>query len=245
MLLLVALLLVVQDVTPEKCVVSGVAVHAQTGDPLNKVQVTLEPVDSKDEKHRVSTVTDAKGLFELKQVEAGSYRLRGDRNGFMTGKYRSTLKFDAGQVLKDLKLKLTPYSVLAGTVRDNDGEPLVHAGVEVSRVTMEFGRPSVQHSDYVMTDDLGQFRIVGVHPGRYYVSAEPPDGVGSTGHDLTIQTFYPGVGDVELARVVEVGAGSRVAGADPGGTIRGLRIPRPAAGIVSHHGIRAGASARR
>jgi hypothetical protein len=38
MLLLVALLLVVQDVTPEKCVVSGVAVHAQTGEPLNKVQ---------------------------------------------------------------------------------------------------------------------------------------------------------------------------------------------------------------
>jgi hypothetical protein len=79
------------------------------------------------------------------------------------------------------------------------------------------------------TDDLGQYRIANLEPGKYYVRAIPRsdarnvyDQITSVDHSVKsdeprtaiLPTLYPGVTDAALARMVEVGPGAQVTGVD-------------------------------
>ena len=70
-----------------------------------------------------------------------------------------------------IELKLTPQSVIAGHVFDEDGDPLQSVNVEVWRYTYPRGRRQLTQVQNGTTNDLGEFRIANLRPGRYYVSA--------------------------------------------------------------------------
>src|SRR6185436_13885484 len=70
-----------------------------------------------------------------------------------------------------IELKLTPQSVIAGHVFDEDGDPLQSVNVEVWRYTYPRGRKQLTQAQNGSTNDLGEFRIANLSPGRYYVSA--------------------------------------------------------------------------
>src|SRR4051794_75798 len=70
-----------QDKPPEKGTISGTVVNANTGVPLNKVELFLEGNGS------LFTLTDAKGNFEFTGVNPGQYRVKGQRNGFLETYY--------------------------------------------------------------------------------------------------------------------------------------------------------------
>src|SRR5262249_37034879 len=108
-------------------------------------------------------------------------RLKGRRNRFLDTYYgarraESTgipIALEPGQTLKDLTFKLHPFGVIAGTIRDPEGEPLARMAVTALRVRFEDGRRKVSAVDPAYTDELGQYRITGLAPGKYYVRAEP------------------------------------------------------------------------
>jgi protocatechuate 3,4-dioxygenase beta subunit len=219
---LLALFLTPQDHPPGKCTISGTVLDALTGQPLNKVDVW---VDTSGEDHSMPTasaVTDAKGNFTIAGLDPGRYFLTGSRNGYLDTWYgarrpgggKTAIALEAGQEIKDVALKLFPYSVAAGTVRDTDGEPL--SGVTVSMWAVRFGSDgkTFYDADEKDTDDLGQFRIAGLDPGKYYVRAE----LQVLGKP--VDSFYPGVKDPDAATIVEVGLGAHVTGLD-------IVIPRP------------------
>jgi hypothetical protein len=138
----------------------------------------------------------------------------------------TVIQVDREQCPGSLTFKLTPFGVIAGTVRDSDGEPLINAGVTIARRTFEHGKPSMEIFDGAMTDDLGQYRLGGVPPGRYYVSAQTRgtgwDGWNKVDHSPTstqpeyasVPTFFPGVQDRAVATPIVVVAGARVSGID-------------------------------
>jgi hypothetical protein len=76
--------------------------------------------------------------------------------------------------------------------------------------------------DGTETDDLGQYRIRGLKPGKYYVGAKlDPDHQIRVDHSKTkapmegpVPTVYPGSADTSLAAPVEVAMGARVNGID-------------------------------
>jgi protocatechuate 3,4-dioxygenase beta subunit len=227
LLLLLAFALSAQDKPPEGCTVSGTVVDSITGEALNKVEAALEPV-ARSNGPRLYTTTDDKGRFTLTEVPAGAYHLSAKRNGYLETAYlarRSNpegaiVRLEAGQTLAELKLKLEPYAVISGTVRDSDGEPLAEVRVRLARVSYEYGRRRLEGYDSTNTDDLGNYRIHDLPPGRYDVSASPPEqyrGVDS-GPRAALQdvvaTSYPGVADPAMAAPVEVRTGERVAGID-------------------------------
>jgi hypothetical protein len=70
-----------------------------------------------------------------------------------------------------IELKLTPQSVIAGHVFDEDGDPLQTVNVEVWHYTYPRGKRQITQALNGSTNDLGEFRIANLSPGRYYVSA--------------------------------------------------------------------------
>ena len=237
--LLLAFLAAPQNGATEKCTLSGTVVNAITGEPLAKVRILASGAGS-DSGSTPSTVTDAKGRFTLVNLAPGRYELKGQRNGFLDGVYGARqaegngtpVALEAGQEIKDLQLKLTPFGVIAGTIRDSDGEALARLTVTVHRVRFEHGRRQIVQAGGAYTDDLGQYRIPDLPPGKYYVFAEAVKAAdfgsmsraetitedhspkGSTQPQTLVPALYPGVQDPASAKTVEVGAGARVTGID-------------------------------
>jgi hypothetical protein len=228
--LLLAFFLAAQDKPPEKCTLTGSAVNSMSGEPLNRTEVFAEPVRGGTV---ATTTTDGKGNYTLVDLDPGEYKLKGRRNGYLDSYYgarraESTgtiVALDPGAGMKDIQLKLVPFAVLAGTVRETDGEPLAGALVAIFEVTYDNGRRSIGQVDDTHTDDLGQYRIANLAPGKYYIRAEPhrddepspavEDHSRKTASpEVLLPALYPGVVDPAAARPVEVAAGARVTGLD-------------------------------
>ena len=242
-----ALLAAAQETAPPKCAVSGTVVDSATGQPLSKVSIQIEGLGD-DIAVAPFTTTDAKGSFTVVDLPPGQYRLKGRRNGYLETYYGARraegsgtpITLEAGQNLSGLTFKLMPFGVIAGTVRDQDGEPLAGATITVHRLVYEDGRRRMtkgNDSDLV-TDDLGQYRVTGLVPGRYYVRADPADRTALSARiqsaksdrpqEALLPALYPGVPDPAAARPVEVGVGARVTGID-------ITLPRSATQRVTGH----------
>jgi Carboxypeptidase regulatory-like domain len=228
-LLILALFLPLQIQPTDKCSLSGTVVDSVTGDPLNKVDLRLEPLD-RQAMHVAVTKSDAEGHFALVDLDSGSYRLIGKRNGYLEMSYGtrkphsegSLVRLEKGQSLNGLTFKLPPSAVIAGAVRDSDGEPLEGAHVILARFTYAYGRPALEGFDSTDTDDRGEYRFRGLAAGKYYIGVEPNshgwDQVDHTAKagpiEIGVPTLYPGVTDMALAAPIEVSTGKRVTGMD-------------------------------
>ena len=229
--LLFALLLFAPQEKRELCAVSGTVVDSLTGAPLSKAQVVLEPAYGKES---ATTASNEKGRFMLVGVAPGTYLLKGVRNGYLDTYYGARrprsqgvkLTLVAGDESKGLELKLLPYAVIGGVVRDSDGEPLAGARVALIGIAWVEGVRVVNAvGQYANTDDQGRYRIPYVKPGSYYVraapkvtnewrvmvdhspkDAPPPEGL--------VATWHPGSRELAGARRLDVATGDRVTDAD-------------------------------
>ena len=260
-LLIVALLFAQQTAPPpEKCTLSGTVVDSITGMPLGKAIVVAERGNGGDDD--ASTTTDAKGHFVMIDVEPGQYHLAAQRRGYTEGYYGArrasgtgtAIALAAGEKAEDLRIALAPFGVIAGVVRDTDGEPLEGAEVGVLKSFNNFntmGEPRMLLVANVTTDDLGQYRIADLPPGKYYVGAAPEPRRGkSVGVDHSVKsseppevpvpTMYPGTIDPANARPVEMAAGSRLTGVDI--TIVRARLYKVTVHVEAPSGFRASAA---
>ena len=166
--------------TDQTCTVSGIVIRSQDSAPLKNATVQLAN-DSDQERH-IATKTTADGHFLLKSVPAGQYKLKVTRNGYVDqqlgqkkpGDPGATFTLRPGQRIADLLFKLGRAGVITGKVFDEDGEPM--AGVSVSAIRQFYtdGRKGFKTTNEQQTTDLGEFRLFGLAPGRYYISAEMP-----------------------------------------------------------------------
>jgi hypothetical protein len=219
---LLALLFGPQDKAAEKCTLSGMAIDAVTGEPLSKVEIALEPLDHR-KTHVAVTTSDAKGRFRMVDLAAASYHLKGKRSGYLEMYYGArradsdgaVVRLDAGGSFDGIEFKLTPSAVIAGTVRDSDGEPIEGAHVVIARRSYWWGGASVRALDSTDTDDRGEYRFRGLAAGKYYVAVEATGlgwdtvdhSAGAAPTESGVPTLYPGVSDLELATAIEVFSG--------------------------------------
>ena len=70
-------------------------------------------------------------------------------------------------------LQLPRGSVITGTVVDEYGEPTPGTQVRVMRYVVQAGRRTLQQTGNGATDDRGIYRVYGLQPGEYIVSAVP------------------------------------------------------------------------
>jgi hypothetical protein len=219
----------------DRCTVEGLVINGATGQPLGKVAVTLRRVDSPPgapgSARTYAASSDASGAFHIPGVEPGKYRLSATRTGFVSAEYGArdfmqsgtTLTLEARQRLGDLQFRMTPNGVIAGRIVDEDGEPMAYLQVEAMRSRYSQGRKQLVAYGSASTNDLGEYRIFGLPPGRYFVSVSPRrnyafrggSGVAQPPSDEEyVATYYPGSADLAAASPLDVSAGTQLRGID-------------------------------
>jgi hypothetical protein len=214
--------------TPKQdpCRISGAVVKLAGSEPLRKARLNLLSMD--DRTHAVAVVTDGDGHFEFKGVDPGKYKLTASRVGYVTSEYGqrkpndpgAVLTLRPGQVVKDLLFRLVPAGIISGRIMDEDGEAL--PGVEVSalREVYSEGKRSLSTLTMVETNDLGQYRLYGLPPGRYFVSAVYPQwsrfgGTENAGDSEPstqgyAKMYYPGTPEAAQASALAVKQGEEI-----------------------------------
>jgi hypothetical protein len=209
----------------DECSISGTVVTLAGGEPLRKARVRLE--SQEDRMRSISAISDAGGRFEMKALDPGGYRLHVSRVGYVTQIYGqrqpqdpgAILSLRPGQELKDLLFKMVPSAVLAGRILDEDGEPLPSVNVSALREVYNQGKRSLVSGANAQTNDLGQYRLFGLAPGRYFISAHYGNWErGTVANDELTQPssqgyanmFYPGTPDRTKATAIAVKAGEEI-----------------------------------
>jgi Carboxypeptidase regulatory-like domain len=167
----------------DECTISGMVVKLAGSEPLKTATVQLQSLQ--DLAHTISVMTDMGGRFALKGIDPGRYRLKVSRTGFVTQEYGqktpndpgAEIRLSPGQSLRDLLFRLIPWGVIAGRVLDEEGEPLPWAQVSALREVYSGGKRKLSSEVLVPTNDLGEYRLFGLKPGRYFVSAKYKPGL--------------------------------------------------------------------
>lgn len=224
-LALVALALRAQTPSAKPGSIDGTVTNSVTNEPIKKAIVTLGRVE-----HSGSTpltaMTDAAGHFHFEGVEPGSYVTRAEKDGFLDVRNRrpgpaQPVAVAEDQQVQDITLQLLPLAVISGHVFDEDGDPIVGANITVLRYFYGRGRKRLSETGAVQSNDLGEFEVVNVAPGRYYfqVTAWPPRNIPQRTHWAHAEsaypiTFYPNVRDAGEAQAIDVAAGAQVSNID-------------------------------
>src|SRR5207249_3132056 len=112
---------------------------------------------------------------------------------------------------RDPREQQTGTSVIRGRVVDEFGEPVAMARVQVMRYQAFQGlRRLMPVGIGDQTDDTGAYRLYGLSPGDYYVSAVLRGGgmMGPDAEDTNYApTYYPGTGNVAEAQRVTIALG--------------------------------------
>ncbi len=205
----------------------GRVTRADTGEPLRGAQITVtggrRTAQSGQRPQRWSASTDADGYYELTDLPPGRYSLSARKGSFVSLQYGQSrvgepgtpIELAADDVLDDLDFRLPRGSVVTGRIFDEFSEPLT--GVFVTALTQRYVQGRREFSPVgrgAASDDRGQYRVYGLPPGQYRVSAALRGGPQSVDGQGYAPTYYPGTSDVAQAQRVSVGLGQELTGID-------------------------------
>ena len=91
----------------------------------------------------------------------------------MIGEPGKPIDVTNGASIDNLRIGLQRGGVITGQIRDDAGQPLVHARVSALRLRSFNGQPRAVFVATEMTNDLGRYRLFGLPNGAYFVSATP------------------------------------------------------------------------
>ncbi|HEX5069341.1 MAG TPA: carboxypeptidase-like regulatory domain-containing protein [Vicinamibacterales bacterium] len=165
---------------------AGTVVVDEAGDqPLRRASVSL--VLLSDVRVQFQTVTDDRGRFSFSGLPAANVRLIVSKPTYVQTYYGaqqpgSTVGLPIALTDREtttVSVRVPRGSVIAGTVVDENGQPMSGISIQVSRVGVSAsgqrtfapaGRGAVIAP---ATDDRGAYRFYGLPPGDYVVAAQP------------------------------------------------------------------------
>ncbi|MEP6918152.1 MAG: carboxypeptidase-like regulatory domain-containing protein [Acidobacteriota bacterium] len=179
-----------RDATTEKKgtgVLKGRVSTADGNKPLRRVQITVSSPDLTEPR---SVSTNSQGLFEVRDLPDGRYTVSASRSGYLRVQFGQRRPGEAGrplqladqQTIDRVDFALPRMSVITGRVTDEIGEPL--AGVTVFPMQAKYFRGRlrmVPMGGQARTDDTGEYRLIALEPGDYFV-------MGTTRDTWTLET---------------------------------------------------------
>jgi len=193
--------------------IGGRVTDASTGQAIRNAAITIRSAHDGDVMPR-GTLTDSDGNWEFAGLPAGDYVLNHSKPGYT--RVRGVRIYSPVHVSQQfpkrhLELVLARGGVITGRVVDPSGEPAVRAVVSAFVVV----NGQINWSQFQdQTDDRGEFRLFGLSPGDYVISATPvggDDGVPEIVREgqALIPTYYPATvrpEEAERLTIVEEGA---------------------------------------
>ncbi|MGD0362125.1 MAG: carboxypeptidase-like regulatory domain-containing protein [Bryobacteraceae bacterium] len=167
-------------IVPAQPTADGFSLHGravdENGRPMAGLQITIS--DDKWKAASDPATTDPEGLFVFNGLGEGQYILGAILHGGTVFYHElpnsddvvttpAGPKQEGSQVL----FRVVPHAVVTGFVRDEFGDPAAHAGITLFQGGWQDGRVVFSVVQTADTDDRGQYRIHGLHPGAYAVCA--------------------------------------------------------------------------
>lgn len=232
-------------------IVRGRIFAADTNKPLRRARITVSAAELGEPR---TTSTNVDGKYEVRDLPAGRYNISVSRSGYLPLRYGQRRPFEQGKQLQlgdhqaadTIDFTLPRMSLITGRIYDEAGEPISGVRVMAMRSMFFEGRRRLVpiFGPMTTTDDAGQYRILGLSPGSYYVTADTRETwtVNDGGEDIVMgygSTYFPGVLSAGEARRVTVGVAQELANQDfalvpgRGASISGTALDslgRPAAG---------------
>jgi len=211
--------------------VTGRVVAADTGRALRRARVMVGGAGNRP--HAAST--DEQGRYRITGLAAGTYTITAAKSGYVDGAFgqRRTsgsgtpVDLTEGQQAANMDIKLLRGGVVTGHVLDEEGEPLARAMVTVLRQQYVRGQKQLSPAGTDQSDDRGQYRVFGLPPGDYFVSATAGGieqvvrqatgdfgGAQPTESSGYAPTYYAGVTSASDATRVKLAAAQEVTGVD-------------------------------
>jgi hypothetical protein len=259
-------------------VIEGIVVKAGTDEPLPGVDVELalvvpatitDPAPQPGPPPTVFSITTSDdGRFAFRALQEGTYRLLAIRRGgaYVPVEYGqrspkgrgTTIAIRSGQRIQNLWLPLALTGSISGRVFDNDDEPVANARVMAFEPNYRNGRRVLNTVQSVRTNDMGEYRLFWLRPGRYYVGVireelrmfsfsvhvTPPEHFGSredgSGPRISERKLDDGSVIEETDLLVYYGGGidpnrAQAVELPAGSSVSAIDIPMGNARVRSHH----------
>src|SRR5262245_46722945 len=202
--------------------IRGRVVAEGTNRPIPRAEVRVSSPESPSGK---SVETDANGRYELNALPAGKYTLSAFKLTYVRTTFGQTrpngvgqpIELANGQAVANVNFKLTRGGVITGRIVDEFDDPVTDVQVMVMRSQYMNGErrlmPAVAGRPAI-TNDLGDYRLFGLPPGQYYVSATLRNFTGGDTDDRSgyAPTYYPGTGSIGEAQRVTIASGQTMQG---------------------------------
>jgi protocatechuate 3,4-dioxygenase beta subunit len=203
-------------------VVRGRVVDAATGRGLSKVQVRANTNTGgpPPTPYPWMAMTDADGRYEIKGIPAGTYAIAANKQNYVRSAFGAErvegpgkrMTLTDGQVLEKIDLRLARTGAVTGKIVDEFGDPVTDVSVTAMRYQYVQGsRRLMPAGRGGSTNDIGEYRIYGLTPGQYYISATLRNFSGmpteTTERSSYAATFYPGTGNLADAQRLAIAPG--------------------------------------
>jgi hypothetical protein len=200
-----------------KNIVQGKVVQEPGAQGIRKVKVMLISLSSQT-RQEYEAITDQAGQFKVENVQQGEYAVRLERAGYVADaktKRDTIVKVIAGQDNKDFVFQMLSAAVISGKIVDLEGDPVPN--VDVMAIASIRGAATRTAGALMRgaTNDLGEYRIADLSPGKYIVQATPPKTQVRSANEkdatndrlVYVKTYFPGTLDERQAIPVAVSAG--------------------------------------
>jgi hypothetical protein len=156
------------------CAIDGDVVDRVTHEPVPRAKIALVwPGGNR------SGAADNSGRWSFSGIACAGVAVSASRFGYLnSGNIGSPpLNFLLSpDTPSHVDIELTPQATLTGKVVDENGDPVPGLRVVSYIARVVEGRRQLANAPQTVTNDIGQFRIAPLEPGRYTVCAEPAMG---------------------------------------------------------------------
>jgi hypothetical protein len=173
-----------------------------------------------------AVLTDASGRYEIAELPAGRYSIATTKANYVPAVYGQLRPLGPGKpidvanraVVDHVDFALQRTGAISGRIVDEFGDPAAVVQVAPMRYMFFNGERRLQIAGpSSTTNDLGEYRLFGLFPGQYYVSATLRNnnfGSESTEATAYAPTFFPGTGSSADAQKLTLAAGQTLSGID-------------------------------
>jgi len=177
--------LLVQNALPplQTASISGIVVEVGTGTPV--ANATIQLVANLSAPNSSPLTAPARsgrdGTFSFTNLKPGDGLLGVSAPGYVSAFYAGSgngrMVWTANQKLTNIRIELTPAGTIAGRVVNQQGDPMGNIAVQAVQLSYVNGRKIWRVVESRPTNDLGEYRLFWLDPGRYFVRSLQGDTV--------------------------------------------------------------------
>src|SRR5215831_14061979 len=152
----------------------GVILRLGTGEPVSKANIEL-----RGGPQTLLTSTESDGKFYFPNLAPGDYHIVARRDGYWPAEYGQRwvdgpgqpITLQAGHKISGIQIQMTPGGVITGRITNRFGQPMAGARVRAMKPWVQENQRVLRVVQEVVANDLGEYRLIWLLPGRYYISA--------------------------------------------------------------------------